>query len=545
MSGLASGTRQRGESRLGWIIALALLATSILLTADPFGWFLIPHSFDPRMEAVGEAPPATSRGTGKQAPLNAHPPRQGQDTGRAAGIRDEWGQIGSAAMPRQAFALAGRVLDGEGFPLSGIAVRAGGERFFGPVRPEARAEGSGFSGDGGLYAITGLAEGQYRVSAAAPGYRPAETTARTGAGDVDLVLEAEKTISVHGRVVTHGGAPLGGARVIPNLSPAIATLTDSRGNYQAGVRLNAYLSGFDIRFEHPQHLPQSIRLDERHWQSTDAVELNISLEPIAGTTRVQGVVEGTTGEGIGGETVILYSSSLMQRYEAVTGGGAGAFDFPEVAMATDYMVSVRPVGPYRDYARRDIEIMNPTELLIRLDPLEEGSLHGRMTDVRGKPVPNFTLTLRSTIAARRSQEVTSEDNGEYEAYDVPVGSLVFQSDTSPFYRITALKRSVEEEEVPIVLDWGPYEVRGRVLDEMGVPLLAPEVYLTWSHTQAGVRSTAIRRTASDAEGYFRFQGLGSGPHQVTVSIPGYRTGRMNHNVGNTGRDIVVQLEPEM
>lgn len=579
------GTRQTGGSTLGWLLALALLTTGILLTVDPFGWLGIPHPAalgNPSSlgtEAVTAPATGPAAGSG-QITHDAHTPGHGREGRWGVSTPGGWRQIGSPAAgasrgtaPSKAPAgtppadtgtepgtatgvgpheptplqeppsLAGRVLDGEGYPVIGIAVRARGERFFGPVTPDARAEGSGFTGGAGQYAIGALADGQYRVSAEAAGYARAETTARTGAWDVDLVLQAEKTIVVYGRVATRGGAPLAGAQVIPNLSPAIATPTDAQGNYQASVKLNAQLSRFDVRFEHPQHVPQTIPLDETAWWATGSVELNLALEPLTATTTVQGIVESTKGEGIAGETVILYSASLMQRFEAVT-RWSGAFQFPAVATAPDYMVSVRPVGPYRDYTRRDVKIMAPTALLIRLEALEEGMVFGRMTDVWGNPVPYVTLTLRSTTAASRSQRVTGNEAGEYIAYDVPTGSLVFQSDSSPFYRITAVKRGVENEEMPIVLDSGPYELRGRVLDEMGFPLLAPDVYLTWSHTQDGVRSTALRRTAGDAEGHFRFQRLGAGPHQVTVNVPGYRTGRLDQNIGTSGREIVVQLEPE-
>jgi len=574
------GTRQSGGSTLGWLIALAVLATGILITADPFAWLGAPPPPAATSETVTDAPLATGPGQDSQVAHDAYPAGHGRVESRGVSTLGGWRRIGGptagggnrnpaaaktpagtlpsdtrtepATMPEtddepapatELPSLAGRVLDGEGYPMIGIAVQARGERLFGPVTPEAQAQGSGFTGGDGLYAIAGLAEGQYRVSAEAPGYSRAETTARTGAGDVDLVLQGQTTVKVYGRVTTRGGAPLEGARVIPNLSPAVATPTDAQGIYEVSVKLNEYLGSFDIRFEHPQHVPQSIPLDEASWRSTGSVELNLALEPITATTTVRGIVESTTGEGVPGETVVLYSASLMQRFEAVTRWD-GAFQFPSVATAPDYMVTVRPVGPYRDYTRWDVSILAPTQLLIRLDPLEEGVVFGRMTDVWGNPVPYVTLTLRSTTAASRSQAVTGNEAGEYVAYDVPVGSLVFQSDTSPFYRITAVKWGVETEEVPIVLDWGPYEMRGRVLDDMGFPLLAPEVYLTWSHTQSGVRSTALRRTAADAEGYFRFQRLGAGPHQVTVDVPGYRTSRMDHNIGNSSREIVVQLEPE-
>jgi hypothetical protein len=83
-----------------------------------------------------------------------------------------------------------------------------------------------------------------------------------------------------------------------------------------------------------------------------------------------------------------------------------------------------------------------------------------------------------------------------------------------------------------------------VLDETGFPLAAPEVNLNWSHTQGRVNSTAMHRTTADAEGYFRFGRLGAGPHVISVNVPGYQPGRLDYNVGNQTREIVLQLQPE-
>jgi hypothetical protein len=577
---------RQGRSPSGWtlLLILALVAAGILLAVDPFGWLSIPPS--PTL-TKGEAGPASAKDPSSHslngsaqagAAMVSQAPRNGSAHSSPA---RGWGQIGARATtpnnpaepaiarggaglsdplageppnlgvaqrepppPPEPPSLAGRVLDGEGNPLIGIAVQTQGDRFFGPLTPEARTEGTAFTGGNGQYAIAGLAEGEYQLSAEAPGYGRAETRARTGTADADLVLHAEKTLWVYGRVTSRGGKALQDARVTPNLSPAISVPTDAEGYYETVVRLRDVQSSFDIRFEHPLHVPQSRRLDESSWEPSTAVELNITLEPISQTTTVVGRLQSITGEAVAGETLILYSPSLMRRVEAMSGPD-GDFRIAEVAIAPDYLVSVRPRGPYQDYTRRDLAIAGPTDLLIPLEPLESGPLFGRMTDVWGNPVPNFTLMLRSTSAASRTLAVTGNEQGEFAVADVPFGELMFQTYGFPFFRIIAVNRGPETEgEVPIVIDWGPYEVRGRVLDETGFPLAAPEVNLNWSQTQGRVNSTAMHRTTADAEGYFRFGRLGAGPHVISVNVPGYQTGRLDYNVGNQTREIVLQLQPE-
>jgi len=446
--------------------------------------------------------------------------------------------------PRRAPSLSGRVLDGDGNPLVGIAVQARVERLVDPLTPPGRAEGSASTGANGEYAFSGLADGQYRVSAEATGYARAEITARTGTEDADLMLHWEKTIQVYGRLTSRGGEPLEGARVTPNLSPAVSVPTDAAGNYEVVVNLRENVSHFDVRFEHAQHVPQTRRLDEASWEPTGSVALSVALEPITRTTRVLGRLQSTSGEPVAGETVILYSPSLMQRFEAVSGQDGG-FRIAEVSIAPDYLVSVRPRGPYEDFTRREVRVTAPTELPILLEPMQSGDLVGRMTDVYGTPVPSFTLMLHSTSAAGRTLTVTGNERGEFAVADVPFGALVFQTHAFPFFRITNLVLGPDTQEVSIVLDWGSYEVRGRVLDEAGFPLAAPEVYLTWSHTQGRVSSSAMRRTAADADGYFRFARLGVGLHRVTVNVPGYRPGQVDHNVGGRSGEILLQLQPEV
>ncbi len=522
---------------------LAGLGVLALYLLDPPGQEPAAPPASPAAEPAPSPPAKPASASPAPAPGTALPPVSGSP-------RPQWKSPpaaritpNEAAAPHASPRLSGRVLDGDGNPLHGIPVRARLERLFEPLTPLDPTEGSAATDAKGQYAIGGLADGLYRITAEAADYARAETTARTGTADADLVLHWEKTLWVFGRLTSQEGRPLAGARVTPNLSPAIAVPTDAEGNYEVSVSLPEAVSGFDIRFEHAEHVPQSRRLDEASWEATGNVELNLVLEPISRTTQVAGRLRSTTGEAVAEETLILYSPSLMRRYEAVSDQD-GAFRIPEVAIAPDYLVSVRPRGPYQDHTQRDLPITAPTELAIALVPMESGDLFGRMTDVAGKPVPNFTLMLHSTSAAGRTLAVTGNEGGEFAVADVPFGELVFQTHGLPFFRITNVILGPDPPEVPIVLDVGSHEVRGQVLDEAGFPLAAPEVYLTWSHGRGRVSSTAVRRTAADADGFFRFVGLGAGPHAITVNAPGYRTGRLDHYVGARARPIILQLEPQ-
>ena len=192
---------------------------------------------------------------------------------------------------------------------------------------------------------------------------------------------------------------------------------------------------------------------------------------------------------------------------------------------------------------RGVRITADTELWVPLEPLESGVLTGRMMDKYGNPVSNFTLSVQGESAPSRRLEVTGDEHGKFATAEVPFDRLVFQTHSYPLFRISDVRLEPWAEDVAIVLDLGPYAVQGRVLDEAGFPLAASQVYLSWSHKEGGVRSTAIRQTVTDVDGHFRFAGLGAGLHSISVNIPGQGSARLEKDVSSQEDEVLVQLEP--
>lgn len=442
--------------------------------------------------------------------------------------------------------IAGRVLDQDGYPLVGEAVTARTENVFDSEAGTAVSGGEQWTttGANGFYAIRSLDNGQYRVSAGDSGYARAELVVRAGVKNADLVLEREKTLRVYGVVTDTGGQVLRGVQVIPNLSPAIPKLTDKKGQYALSVGLRQSTPSVQVRFEQGGYEPQVFRLEDSDWKATGGVELDAALVPLTSTTEVGGTLENAAGEPVAGETVVLYSPGLRQRYEAVS-NGRGEFSAAEVAVADDYLLVVRPSGPYQDYTQSPLRIAadHPADLRIVLSPQESGEFVGQLTDAQGDPIPNFTLMLHGESTAGRTLRVTGDGQGKYAVDGVPYGGLIFETHSYPYFRISNVQLVPNTDAtLPLVIDWGDHEIQGRVVGGSGAPLAVPEVYIGWSYESNGMRSTSLRRGLADARGRFRFANLGPGRHTISVRAPGFRSAQLEYDVGTAANSVTVRLE---
>jgi hypothetical protein len=85
--------------------------------------------------------------------------------------------------------------------------------------------------------------------------------------------------------------------------------------------------------------------------------------------------------------------------------------------------------------------------------------------------------------------------------------------------------------VNMTFDLGPYNLGGRIYDESGQTFDGADVFLNWVLHESGVRIRSTRKASADANGEFRFTGLGPGEHELIVSA--WR--------GNTFKQTVKQM----
>ena len=92
-----------------------------------------------------------------------------------------------------------------------------------------------------------------------------------------------------------------------------------------------------------------------------------------------------------------------------------------------------------------------------------------------------------------------------------------------------------------MLDHGYDEIRGRIVDEDGLPVAGANVSLNWFHDENGIRTTARRSSAADPQGYFKFTQLGPGTHRLIVNADGYQPAHLNHDVATEGSDVTLEM----
>ncbi len=446
-------------------------------------------------------------------------------------------------------AISGQVLNEAGVPLAGVKLTITVVRLFdvgeGVTLAASERQRSTVSGPDGFYIVQGLADGEYSIRAdAMAGYQPGHAMVRAGVDFADLVLMSQRAGQVRGVVTSVFGVPLAGVRVTPLVAWAKSTQSDSEGRYVIDLNVKDKIQSFTIRFQHADYHQQEQRLNLAPGRNAANAVLNVTLEPIELSAAVSGLVLSTAGSPVVGEQVQLHSSKTKKNYRAAT-DQEGRYVIPGVIVGEDYRLWIHARGAYKDYVAERLQV--PAEGLrkdITLEALEQANrLSGQMRDAFGNPVPDFTLTLHSKSAVRKKIQVTGDGQGYYVVDNAPEGELILQTHSMPRFTVSGINMPPGGvEEVALILDWGHYALRGVVVDSQGNAVSAPRITLAWSHAESSVRSQSSRGTASDAQGFFSFSQLGPGLHTVTVQAPGFKTKRVEVDVGDLAEELVVRLE---
>jgi hypothetical protein len=445
--------------------------------------------------------------------------------------------------------ISGRVLNEVGEPLAGIGVIARALRLFqldeGSVIPPSLREQYTWSGANGTYRFDQLADGEYLVGTAATDQgSTAQITVRAGVDFADLVV-AQRVL--YGVIRSTGGEPLGGVRARPLISGAQPKLSNEDGGYELRLTLPGTSRKVFIRFEREGYHTQQLEIGEADWSGGVSLPRDVAMEPVEALAVVTGNVQNVYGQPVAGESVHLYSPDRKKSYQAVT-DQEGEFTIPRVQAAESYQFWMKPKGPYRDYITEEFQVTGEgLRLEVALEPLDLGSrLSGQMVDADGNPIPYFTLLLRSQDAWHKTRQVTGDGQGAFFAEGVPEGELVFETRSMPRFTVRGVHLGQStEKHVQVVLDWGPFELEGVVVDRDDNPVSAPDVLLSWTHDHNGTRSSSSRKTASDTNGHFLFTGLGPGRHTLRVNASGFKSTWLYPEVGYEANALVVRLEENL
>ncbi|MGE0395488.1 MAG: collagen binding domain-containing protein [Kofleriaceae bacterium] len=290
--------------------------------------------------------------------------------------------------------LAGRVVDSAGNPVAGASIRG--------------ASGAETDADG-RFVATGLEPGELAVSAAIDSRASEEVTVAVAAGKRSEVQLVVRDSSLAGRVVDRRGTPIADAQLWAKATDESNTFfasTDEYGKFDfGGMPPGDYLVIAQHEEEGNRRLPE----DATSVFHTGRRDLRIVLPALATVTgRV--VLDGMPVHYYG---VIITKTPdrLYTEHTATITDDTGTFAQKDIAPGT---WSVVILGP--GFATKIIDGVvahegGTTDLgTIRVD--RGRTLTGRVTDTRGRPVPDALVVVGESLFSLASNRVDQRAQGD-------------------------------------------------------------------------------------------------------------------------------------
>jgi hypothetical protein len=257
-----------------------------------------------------------------------------------------------------------------------------------------------------------------------------------------------------------------------------------------------------------------------------------------GTVSAWGSLSSSYGDVVANQSVHLMSKSASQTYSEISDEN-GHFSFEDIVPASDYRLSISPIGMYKRVSMDPLEILtNQTTLAIVLEPLKLGTLKGHVVNTDGIVVPGYEMRMQSPLKTRWIRKIVPDAIGEFEIENVPIGPIKFTKTYGQALVIAGHKFSGEAQTLELVVDVGNNELRGVVYDEFGNAVPGATVILDWRHSYQGVTSTVTRRSTTRPSGEFLFQGLGKGEHELLATT---FDGLVYHQIVEIGSDYPVMV----
>ena len=180
-----------------------------------------------------------------------------------------------------------------------------------------------------------------------------------------------------------------------------------------------------------------------------------------GTASAWGSLSTKYGDVVANETVILISGSASQAYSE-TSDENGHFSFENIVPASDYRLSVSPKGMYKRVSMDSLAILdNQASLAIVLEPLELGTLKGKVVNTEDIVVPGYEMKIQSPLKSRWIQNFVPDIIGEFEIENVPIGPIEFTKTFGQALVITGHEFSGDSQTaIELVVDVGYNELRG-------------------------------------------------------------------------------------
>jgi hypothetical protein len=247
---------------------------------------------------------------------------------------------------------------------------------------------------------------------------------------------------------------------------------------------------------------------------------------------VSGVVLDQSGNPINGRAVSLYSPSLKLTHPLRgTSNQNGEFIIPYVEAAKDYRLSVNTRGGYTfdNSAYKQLDVfrgMAPLQLTLQSGGV--GHFSARVITQNGQAVSGeiFTLYSDSSFEGR----ATSDASGQIQFDDVSVkeggSKLRVANSSKPKYMFSGISLAQGEYKsgIELVVDRGDNLLQVFVKNsDTQAPIQGAQGTLSWTLNNNGVLSQTTRsqgKISVEGSGRIEYSGLGSGPHQLRVTMKG-------------------------
>jgi hypothetical protein len=433
--------------------------------------------------------------------------------------------------------LSGLVVDGQGVPLARVRLQAvlrttNRQRLF----TRSRAEGRTLSGPDGRFTLDRLSPGEtYELRAVREGYAPTRVTvaalerSRTRAG---LRVVMGRGRAAFGRVVDSARQPVAQAEITLMAATGERSMARER-RVQEGDGLNAWkaVAGADGRYTIPALPagPVDLRVSREGFAAAavrgvpipageGAFDLGtVTLEP---SVTLLGRVVDRAGAGVAEASVyagpelrpLKFEMASPSRQADAVSGADGRFSLPDLRRGDRVELGIRKSG-YSVAFLQGVAVPTKEPVLVTL--ARTSRVTGQVVDPEGRPIARAELDLRSERPGERgplrfsggvSSSALSDADGRFVLEPATPGAAAELAADADGYQPAVLSdlqvpADHDLENVRVVLEHGAV-LEGRVLTGSGDPVDDARVIC------------ASETTVSDADGYYRVEGLPLGEHNV-------------------------------
>jgi protocatechuate 3,4-dioxygenase beta subunit len=441
--------------------------------------------------------------------------------------------------------IAGRVVDEKGTAVPDVRILARRvivDAVETDLLPLDESEQSTETSADGSFEIAWLESGEYDLqTSGSENHAPSNHLVPAGTLNVELVLQAGRAVRIHGTVTDSEGKPLSGAEVASPGRHHVLHYANQRGEYSLR------------RIVRPDKRVLLVARAPAHRVARHAIEpdkqpeglewkVDLQLEREDGKAWVAGSVHTDSGEPLPAMRIEIWSPKTDTRRTGLSRVD-GRFEIRDLPPGDDYDVRIRPRRRFADWRRRPVTISESgTELDITLEILPTAHLNATVVDAAGEPVSDWAFRLRGADATTRAKTGRTSKSGTFALEDVPAGEVILESRSPPLVIVRGTKLEPDiVQSVTFVIDLGPYEVTGSVLDTSGVPVVGCDVELTWSHKEDDSRSSCLRTASTDDEGRFHFRDVGPGKHALRAAAGKTESEKLSVNPAKSSSPVQLRL----